>query len=220
MSRDKTAAIVANGDDDRLEEMAPALSAMDMVIAADGGADACLGIGVFPTLIIGDLDSVSPAARSRFEAAGVPFLQHPADKDQTDLELALDAALKRGATRITIYCAMGGRWDMTAATLFLLMSPALKDIDTIVTDGRQHMRLIRGGETLTLPGRPGDTLSLLPLGVPARGVTATGVDWPLSNATLYPWQTRGVSNRFADGAADITVGDGTLLCVHSETAEH
>ncbi|MFH1980706.1 MAG: thiamine diphosphokinase [Pseudomonadota bacterium] len=216
MTEGKTAAIVANGSDDGLPGILANLSTVDMIIAADGGADACWHIGVTPTLIVGDLDSITDAARQAFEAARVPFITHPADKDSSDLELAITEAVSRGAERIAIYCAMGGRWDMTAANMFLLMAPCLKNTTTIITDGRQHIRLLRAGDRIRLKGRRGDTLSLIPVGAPALGVNATGVVWPLKDDVLYPWQTRGVSNRFAGTAADIALAGGCLLCIHTE----
>lgn len=215
MTGGKSAAIIANGNHQGLKALLSELSAMDMIIAADGGADACLKIDMTPTLIIGDMDSISDTARLRFEKAGVQFIKHPVDKDQSDLELALQAAVSRGADRIAIYCAMGGRWDMAAANIFLLMAPYLKRITTVITDGCQHMRLLRAGEHVSFKGRRGDTLSLIPLGDAARGVSATGVAWPLDGDVLYSWQTRGVSNRFTGPTADITVAEGCLLCIHS-----
>ena len=218
MTQGKSAAIVANGSDKGLSALLADPSTVDMIIAADGGADACWQAGVTPTLIIGDMDSITDAARRRFEAAGVPFIPHPADKDQSDLELAVHAAVSGGADRIAIYCAMGGRWDMTAANLFLLMAPCLENTTTVITDGCQHIRLLRGGDRIRLEGRRGDTLSLIPVGAPARGVSATGVVWPLTDDVLYPWQTRGVSNRFAGTAADIALAVGCLLCIHTASA--
>ena len=212
----KSAAIIANGDHHGLGALLSDLSTMDMIIAADGGADACLKIGMTPTLIIGDMDSISSGARLRFEKDGVLFIKHPADKDQSDLELALQAAVARGAGRIAIYCAMGGRWDMAASNIFLLMAPYLTNTTTIITDGCQHMRLLRGGEHASFNGRRGDALSLVPMGAAVRGVSATGVAWPLDGDVLYPWQTRGVSNRLIGSIADITVAEGCLLCIHTE----
>lgn len=214
----KSAAIIANGDHQGLSALLPDLSAMDMIIAADGGADACMKIGMTPTLIIGDMDSISSAALRRFEKDGVPIIKHPADKDQSDLELALQAAVSRGAGRIAIYCAMGGRWDMTTSNIFLLMAPYLTNTTTIITDGCQHMRLLRGGEHAAFKGHRGDALSLVPMGTAARGVCATGVAWPLDGDVLYPWQARGVSNRLIGSTADITVSEGCLLCIHTEVA--
>ena len=216
MTSDKNAAIIANGLCEGLNALQGELAGMDMVIAADGGADVCLALGITPSLIIGDLDSISPAARRHFEAAGVEFSRHPRDKDQSDLELAVHAAVSQGAVHITICCAMGGRWDMTIANMLLLLSPQLKHTTTRITDGRQHMRLLSSGDRVAFVGHRGDTLSLIPLGDAARGISATGVAWPLDNAVLYPWQSRGVSNQFVDDTVIVSVTTGHLLCVHTE----
>ena len=216
MTPAKHALIVANGTDDGIGAFRGAAADGGIVIAVDGGADACLASGITPALIIGDLDSISHEARRRYEARGVAFDKHPVDKDQSDLELALQAAVSKGATRLTVYGAMGGRWDMTVANLFLLLAPHLRDREVVFTDGCQHMRLVRDGERVVLSGRPGDTLSLIPLGGTVHGVHAAGVDWPLSDDVLYPWQSRGVSNRFRNAEATISVTSGNLLCIHTE----
>lgn len=216
MTRDKTAAIIANGPSGGLRALKEDLGAMDMIIAADGGADVCLALGITPSLIIGDLDSISPDAQRHFETAGVEFSKHPANKDQTDLELAVNAAISFGAVRLTICCAMGGRWDMTAANMQLLLSPQLKHLSALITDGRQHMRLLRAGDRFAFNGHQGDTLSLIPIGDAVRGISAAGVVWPLVNDVLYPWQSRGVSNQFTNDTAIVSVTEGHLLCIHTE----
>ena len=63
------------------------------VVAADGGADAALALGLHVDLAIGDFDSISAAGLAALERAGTRIERHPAAKDATDLELALDAAL-------------------------------------------------------------------------------------------------------------------------------
>ncbi len=216
MTRHKTAAIIANGSSEGLSALKKDLGVMDMIIAADGGADVCQALGITPSLIIGDLDSISPKAHHHFETAGVEFHRHPADKDQSDLELAVNAAVSSGAAQLTICCAMGGRWDMTAANMQLLLSPQLKQTATLITDGRQHMRLLSSGDRFAFSGHPGDLLSLIPMGDAVGGISASGVAWPLDNDVLYPWQSRGVSNRFIDGTAIVSVTTGHLLCIHTE----
>jgi thiamine pyrophosphokinase len=80
-----------------------------------------------------------------------------------------------------------------------------------IVDGAQTAFLIR--DMATVAGRPGDTVSLIPLGGDAEGVTARGVEWPLDDETLHFGPARGVSNVLTSSEAQIAVRRGLLLCV-------
>ena len=186
----------------------------DLVIAADGGAAHCDCFGRLPDLVVGDLDSIDPALAEKISQAGAAIIRHPRRKDQTDLELALGEAAARGAGDIVILGGLGGRWDMTLATVLGLAAPNLAGIRTRLVDGNTEMVRLTGPERHTVHGRPGDTLSLLPLGGDAVGVTLKGLEYPLLNATVRTATALGVSNVLTDDCAEIVLEKGLLLCVH------
>jgi thiamine pyrophosphokinase len=186
----------------------------DLLLAADGGAARLSSGGVTPNVILGDLDSLTPAELAHFDRAGASIYRFPPGKDQTDLELALDFALQSGATEITLYALFGGRWDMTFANLLLLASPKYAGVQLRVIEGNTTLHLLRGGETLTLAGCTGDTVSVLPLSH-ASGVTYRGLAYPLANAALPFGTPRGVSNTLQSDTAEISLTNGTLLVVHT-----
>src|SRR5690348_8693886 len=70
-----------------------------LVIAADSGLGVATALGVHVDHLVGDMDSVDAGAVERAEASGTTVDRHPAEKDATDLALALDAALERGARK-------------------------------------------------------------------------------------------------------------------------
>ncbi|MDY6846992.1 MAG: thiamine diphosphokinase, partial [Chloroflexota bacterium] len=72
-------------------------------------------------------------------------------------------------------------------------------------------------EHATLSGEPGQLVSLVPINGPVEGIITDGLKFPLNNETLYPDQTRGISNRLADSIARITIKNGLLLCIHKTT---
>ena len=109
----------------------------DMVIAADRGADNAIALGLTVDLLVGDLDSVSQEAL----AACNTVAQHPVDKDDTDLELALAAAVDTGAGMVTIVTSAGGRFDHALANLLVAASDrwsALK-VDLVIDRARVHV---------------------------------------------------------------------------------
>ena len=187
----------------------------DLVLAADGGANLCLAWDWPVDAVVGDMDSIAAEARRQLEAQGVPFIVVPTTKDETDLELALRLALKRGAAELVIAGALGGRIDHTLGNLALLALPSLASVPTCIADGNQTIWLVR--DRMTIDGQPGDTLSLLPFGGDARGVSVSGVHWPLHQADLPLGPSLSISNRMAASQAEIVVRRGLLLAVHIAT---
>ncbi|MBI9085191.1 MAG: thiamine diphosphokinase [Desulfobacterales bacterium] len=213
MKKGIRAVIVANG------EIHPSDAAWidnaDMVIAADGGTRHCDRFDIVPDLIVGDLDSTDPVLQKKMAAAGAVIRRHPARKDQTDLELAVAEAINRGAATITIIGGLGGRWDMTMATVLGLAAPGLAGVSLRLVAGLTEIILLRGGNRLSIQGQPGDTLSILPLGAEATGVTLKGLDYPLIDATLPAGTALGVSNVLTGDNAEVAIKKGTLLCIHT-----
>ncbi len=208
------AIIVAGGDPGKVEDWQKWIRDGDLTIGADGGAARMLDWDLVPDAVVGDLDSLPDEARAEREARGSRFVVHPRAKDETDLELALTWAVEEGADEIIVLGALGGRLDHLVANVLLLTLPALEGVAVSIVSGGQTARVLRGGETVRLDGRPGDVVSLLPLGGPARGVTTVGLAWPLEGETLRFGFSRGVSNEMTGSTAHVSVDDGYLLAVH------
>jgi thiamine pyrophosphokinase len=181
------------------------------VVAADRGLDYALALGLDVTVAVGDFDSASAEAIAAAEAAGVRVERHPAAKDATDLELALDAAIGMAPQRILVLAGTGGRLDHELSTLLLLAAEryAATRIDALVGEARVHV--IRG--ECALEGSLGELCTLLAVNGPAAGVTTDGLEYPLRGETLEPGSSRGVSNVFASETAHVTVGHGVLLAI-------
>ena len=195
------------------------------VIAADGGYTRAVRLGLRPDLLVGDLDSLSATALASAEADGVAVHRALAAKDESDAELALLEAVRRGATRITVLGAFGGpRLDHALANLWLLAHPALAGADVVLLDGAARARLVSapdgGGAPVTHPlwGPVDGLVTLLPFGGDAVGVTTRGLRYPLRDEPLPSGPARGLSNvRDAEDAA-VTLAGGRLLVV--ETAPY
>ncbi|MEE8391328.1 MAG: thiamine diphosphokinase [Anaerolineae bacterium] len=209
--------IFANGEFPDPTSVQDLLRPGDLVIAADGGTQHALAAGVTPDVVIGDLDSLSPEEQTRVRATGSQIIRFSPRKDETDLELALQYAAREGATEIIILAALGGRLDQTVANLLLLAMPELSGIDVRVVEGAQTAFLIQ--DQALIEGRPGDTLSLIPLGGDAVGVTTEGLEWPLRQDTLRFGLARGVSNMLTAEQARVRVRQGLLLCVVTQNEQ-
>ena len=173
------------------------------VIAADGGLDRATALGLDVDVVIGDLDSVSAGALAAAEEAGARIVRHPEAKDATDLELALDEAVRIGARRVLVVASAEGRLDHLLGSLLLLGADAYAaiELDAIVGDALVHV--VRGERALR--GSPGELLSLIAFGGPATGVVTDGLDFPLAAETLHPGSSRGISNVFTGTEARVDV---------------
>lgn len=206
--------VVASGELD--ERDARWLASDDLLIAADGGAASLDRIGRRPDRLIGDLDSVSADLVASLEAAGTRVERHPTDKDASDSELAIGAAIAAGGTEIVLLGALGGaRLDHEVANLLLIADPELEGVDVRLIQGGTTVRVLRGGGRLTLHDADGELVSLLPVGGDATGVTTTGLRWSLADAVLRMGRSRGLSNELVEASASVSLERGTLLVVQT-----
>ena len=210
MKKYKRAVLFANGDFPENDMLT--LNEVDFLVAVDGGLHHLLQLGLTPQLLIGDLDSVNAEDLERCMQWGVEILHFPPEKDETDLELAVRDAVQRGFSEIVITCALGNRLDHTLGNLALLALPELKATHTLISNGATSIYLVNN--QIALETYPGALISLLPWGQPVNGVTTTGLQYALEDATLYPWKTRGLSNVATSNRVTVSVKSGQLFLFH------
>ena len=202
----QTIALVANG------EFAPSLAeqiqSCDTIIAVDGGLVHLDALKIKPDLILGDFDSAPEPLLNQY--AGTPLKRFARDKDKTDLELAISHATALEPNKIILFGALGKRTDHALTNLFLLAK--FPDILVILTE-TETITAIQGKTTLKTS--PGQTVSLLPYGIPAENVTTRGLRWELQEATIDT-QFFSQSNEALGTEVAIEIGSGLLFCfVHS-----
>ncbi|MFV0259120.1 MAG: thiamine diphosphokinase [Acidimicrobiales bacterium] len=209
-----TVLIVAGGDrpsPGAVEAVGP----VDRCIVADSGLDHAYALGLHPDLLVGDLDSVSPGGLARAEAEGMPIERHPGRKAETDLELALAAAVADEPVRVVVLGAGGGRLDHAVANLLLLGDDRFAGVDLDAVAGGAWVTVVRS-RPRRLRGSVGDLVSLLPIHGDARGVTTTGLEYPLVDATLVAGAGRGVSNVIVAPDPTVVVDAGVLMAIQPD----
>ena len=192
------------------------MSGIDTVIAADSGYDLAVNLGLQVDLLVGDMDSISAAGLEHAEARGVAIVRYGSDKESTDLELALDAALDRADERIVVIGGEGGRFDHLVGNVSVLTSPRFAHLAVEAWIGRAYAAIVRGRWSAAL--RPGACLSVLPWGGAAT-VAATGVKWPLGHELLAAGTSRGISNEALGGEVEIEVDDGLVMVLVPDAEE-
>jgi thiamine pyrophosphokinase len=204
----KTVVVLAGGPGRAVVQ----LPADATVIAADVAADE----GGRVDLLIGDLDSIPAEA-----LAGVARVErHATEKDASDLELALGAALELEPERILVVGSAGGRLDHLLGSMLLLAADAYAHVQVDARLGEAGVHVVRGERILA--GAVGETISLFAVHGPASGVVTEGLAYALRGETLEPGSSRGLSNVFAEPEARIALERGVLLAVRpsgSSTAE-
>jgi thiamine pyrophosphokinase len=186
----------------------------DVVIAADSGLDHAVAAGMEPSILVGDMDSISASGRMWAYAHEVAIDESPTEKDLTDTELALETALGvDGITDLTLLGGWGDRLDHLQGALLALGSPTLAGLESVrAWIGDTAITVLHGGRSAALPLEPGRTFSVLALHGQATGVTVTGAKWELDSATLSPTEARGVSNEAKEHTM-VTVESGVVTVV-------
>jgi thiamine pyrophosphokinase len=133
------------------------------------------------------------------------------DKDASDLELAVAAAVAADASRIVVVGGDGGRLDHLLGNAFLLASDRWADIEIDAVLGDARIWVVRAERSID--GRVGELVSLYAVGGPARGVTTEGLRWALTGGELLPGSSLGLSNEFVAPAATVRVRGGVVLAI-------
>jgi thiamine pyrophosphokinase len=193
---------------------APAIGTGDVVIAADSGYDHGMMLGVRVDILVGDLDSISPTGLEHASNSGVDIRAFPRDKDATDLELAIQAAIGLGVDTIDIHGGEEGRIDQLLGVALSLSHDRWEPTNIVwhtrsgtvsrVTDQRPHVTSVSVG----------DTVSLVPIG-DVLGATTTGLRWALEDASLERGTSLGMSNEAVSETVTVTVDEGILLVIQS-----
>jgi thiamine pyrophosphokinase len=205
--------ILANGRWNDVKAVRALRRSADICLAADGAWVKSREAGVPVDAVIGDLDSLSADERADLDASGVEVIAFPRAKDWTDLELALDHALRADPSRIVIYGALGGRIDHTLTNLHLLEKGLAAKVPIECVTAFESIHLIDGGFVLDDALR-GDTVSLVPITEFVR-LSTQGLEYELHDEELLRAASRGVSNVVRALPVRILVAHGRLLVIHA-----
>ncbi len=207
------AVIICGGEIRDYQYIKKYLKDAGLIIAADSGAMHLSGFNIVPHILVGDFDSAGPEVFSQVSPK-TQIVRFPVEKDMTDSELAVKTALEKGATHIVLLGAVGTRADHSLSNIFLLKKLLDSGINAVIADEHNEIRLIN--KSITIKREEGCYISLLPINGSAKGVTTTGLYYPLHNATLEVGSSLGISNTFLENEAQVTLDEGYLLVIKSK----
>ena len=193
----------------------------DKVFAVDKGLEYADQLGITPSLIIGDFDTVDPSVLFKYENiirsenSNVKIIRHPVKKDMTDTELALQQASLEHFLKVTILGATGSRLDHDFLPVMGRMG-----IEAVIVDENNRIRLLdsdcnMNDITIYKDKQFGRYISIIPLTDKVEGVVMSGVEYPLDNAAIYKGKGLTVSNVIIEKAAHIHIDSGAALVIES-----
>lgn len=195
------AVIIGSGSIKDYEYIKSKIRENDYIICADGGYDHAVKMGLSPDILIGDFDSVSELPKTS------EIIKYPARKDFTDGELAVKYAIEHGFDDVLLLAMTGDRADHTITDILLLTQCK----NGCIADDNNEIYLLR--DSVTVSGRKGDTVSIVPVGGDVGGITTHNLEYPLCNETLYFGESRGVSNVMTAEECVITAKKGIGLVI-------
>ncbi|HEL2552862.1 TPA: thiamine diphosphokinase [Streptococcus suis] len=203
-------AVIAGGSFDCLPEPA------DLYVGVDAGSLRLLDHSLPLDWAIGDFDSVTPEELGRIKDTAERFLQAPAEKDDTDLELALKEVFKfYPQAQVRIYGALGGRMDHMMSNLFLPAEPDLaaymEQIELV--DSQNIVRFRPAGQHRLSPIAGMKYISFMPSDQSC--LTIRHAKYPL-DASNYFFKKCYASNEFIDRDIDIQLDKGYVVLIYSK----
>ncbi len=186
-----------------------------MIICADGGANALYLAELIPDVLLGDFDSIDGDIFHYFIEKGVKTVTFSAEKDFTDTEIAIEYAIKLGAREVILLGATGTRLDHTLANIFLI-EKYLPFIKLTIIDPNNRIELLKDICSKEFFKDQYTYLSLVPLSNKVRGVWTKGLKYPLYDAQLKRKSSYGISNEITDDRAFVKLSKGVLAVILSK----
>lgn len=205
------ALIISNGDINDYKFYKNFIEDYDFIICADGGTNHAYKMGIIPTIIIGDLDSIENDVLEFYKKKNVKIQKFPTSKDETDTQLAMLKAIEMKADDITFIGAIGSRFDHSFANIALLHYLLKRDLKGKIINEKNEIYLI--DKNIEISGNVGDLISLIPYMGDVKGIYTKGLYFSLSGEDMSAEMPYGVSNYYTEKTAYINISSGLLLVI-------
>ncbi len=186
----------------------------DYIICADGGASYALRENIKPNLILGDLDSIDNDDLDVIRKENINIKKYPTNKDKTDMELAIEEALKAGAKEITMMGAIGTRLDHTMCNIMLLYPLLKRNIKAKIVDENNVIYMIN--KRIKINKNKKKYISIIPLFSNIYGVSTKGFKYEVKNQEFKLFSTLGISNELLEDEGEINIDKGICLVINSK----
>ena len=189
------------------------ISSENLYIAADSGINTAIAMGITPNLLMGDFDSIDMSLLDLDIYKNIKRVNHPKEKDDTDLTLAVKYSLGNGCKNIVIIGGIDGRTDHTLANLYLLKYIKNMGGTGYITNGYNRIQYMSNSAVKIK--KEYKYISVIPMSSEIQGLTLRNFKYPLDNATVKMQEAYTVSNEILPdkeyGEIEILNGD-ILIC--------
>ncbi|MFI8574726.1 thiamine diphosphokinase [Rossellomorea aquimaris] len=186
-------------------------------VGVDRGVYTLLEQSIEPWVAFGDFDSVTDEEWDLIQEKVQEVNRYKPEKDETDLELALNWAIDQNPDKINIFGATGGRLDHFMGNLQLLMTPKLldKDIEVEIIDVQNRLYLAKSGEHSVEKSPELQYISFVPVTQSVEGITLSGFKYPLKNRNISRGSTLCISNELIQSSGTFSFSNGILMVIRS-----
>ncbi len=204
----KSCIIIANGDQPSKQNINYLLkNGVEIIIAADGGANSCFKLGVDPHYIIGDFDSINPEVFSYYKSRSEIIKQ--SRQNDTDVEKALKFAIKKKFETVYLLGGTGDRLDHSICNLGIVIKFFLK-IRIIIIHGKTV--LFPYADNVKLKSTPNETVSLYAFNSNTR-ITSSGLKYPLRDVSLPFGEKESTSNIVLLDNFELKISGGIVFVI-------
>lgn len=169
---------------------------------------------MIPDYILGDFDSIDKKVLEKYKTQKIKINELKPEKDFTDTEEAINLAIKLKSSEFVIIGAIGTRIDHVLANINVLKIALDNNIKAKIINEHNEIELINN-ELIIEKNNLYKYISIMPLTTQVKGITITGMKYPLENYTLTIGNSLGVSNEQIEKTAKIKVKDGILIVIKS-----
>ncbi len=192
----------------------------EVTIGVDKGAAFFYRNQMSPSLLVGDFDSVDAEIVAHFrKSAETEIREFQPEKDASDTEIAVQAAIESGVKKLWVLGATGTRFDHVLANMQLLKLAKDAKVEMHLLDPCNHIYLPKSPLILRKESAYGDYFSLFSFGGIVEGLTIQGAKYTLEDYILNQNNSRCVSNELQEEEAIITWNAGELLVMETRDEE-
>ncbi len=190
-----------------------------MITAIDGGLEKTEELGIVPTHIVGDFDTVKENVLKKYIGnKNIVVRRLCPEKDATDTEVAVNMAIEEGCDEVDIIAGTGTRIDHTIANIHTLQLFLEKGINAIIANENNRIRLINKNIKIHRSHAFGKYISFLPFTDIVEGLTLKGFKYPVKDMSVKKseWMSLGVSNEITDEICYVEIKKGIVIMIESD----
>ncbi|WP_430786023.1 thiamine diphosphokinase [Virgibacillus flavescens] len=210
-----TIGIVANGPKELIPNLFHFRDEIDIWIGADRGALLIADKDIRLDYALGDFDSIDENEENKIKESAVTFKKYPSEKNQTDIELAIEKALELQADTLYLFGVTGGRLDHELINFQMLYMLNNRSCKGIIIDKFNHVELFLPGTHHIVKDEDFPNISLVPFSENVRSISLTGFYYPLKNFDLNWGSSRCISNKLLLNNGTFSFDEGILLLIKS-----